>query len=254
MVQMIDRHIREKGYGTPVFECGGELSNYGEMGATFGLRAYGALRKAGVTTALRANGPSDMAVIEAGLIDYAIPNIGLIRDRDTLVMKAKCKGLWLYNHSEGRYGYGFFAWAKGATRRFHEIFLIGRGRPWDEFDGALGLGPTGAAPTRDGMADAVTFERQAAGCDDYDYLAMCEARLEAARQRHTPAARAAVAKAEKTLAFLREQCFTDYDYRGDPELGSEVGRDAGCKWSPDDFQKYRWLVAREIIRLGEVLQ
>ena len=38
----------------------------------------------------------------------AIPNIALIRDGWTDIMRRRCKGLWLYNYSNGRYGFGFF--------------------------------------------------------------------------------------------------------------------------------------------------
>ena len=250
----IDRHVREKGYGIPVFECGGELTNYGEQGTTYGMRAHGALKKAGVLTALRGNGPSDYAVIQAGLIDYAIPNIALIRDEWTDTMRKKCKGLWLYNYSNGRYGFGFFAWKKGATRRLHEGYICTGGRPWDDFDAGAHNWHVGVEGTRDGVVSRVTLELMAEGRDDYDYLHTCEELIEQAGRVRTAKAREAIAEARKMLQFIAGRTFTDYDYRGDIAAASGLYRDAGCRWSPDDFQKYRWLVAREIMRLRDVLE
>jgi len=254
VAKAIDKHVREKGWGTPVFECGGELSNYGEQGTTYGMRAYGALKKAGVLTALRGNGPSDYAVIQAGLVDYAIPNLALIRDEWTETMKKKCKGLWLYNFSNGRYGFGFFAWKKGATRRLHEGYICTGGRPWDDFDAGAHNWHVGVEATRDGVVSRITFELMAEGRDDYDYLYTCERLLKQAQRLNTSEARTAVSRARKTLQYIASRTFTDYDYRGDIAQASGLYRDAGCRWSPDDFQKYRWLVAREIMRLKKVLE
>jgi len=253
IVRAIDRHVREKGYGTPVFECGGELSNYRDQGTTYGMRAYGALRKAGVLTALRGNGPSDYAIIQAGLVDYAIPNIALIRDEWTDYMKKNCKGLWLYNFSNGRYGFGFFAWKEGATRRLHEGYICAGGRPWDDFDAGGYNWHIGVEGTRDGVVDRITFEHIAEGRDDFDYLYTCERLLGRAEKRRDAEAKQAVAETQRTLQFIRENIFTDYDYRGDIAAASGLYRDAGCRWPLDDFQKYRWLVARRIMRLAEVL-
>ena len=254
IVRRIDKHVRDKGWGTPVFESGGELSNYGDQGTTYGMRAYGAFRKAGVLTALRGNGPSDYAVIQAGLVDYAIPNIALIRDEWTETMKKKCKGLWLYNYSNGRYGFGFFAWKKGATRRLHEGYICRGGRPWDDFDAGAHNWHVGVEGTRDGVASRITMELMAEGRDDFDYLYTCEQRLAQAEKLGTPAARRVAAEARKTLQFIRGRTFTDYDFRGDIAAASGLYRDAGCRWAPDDLQKYRWLVAREILRLQQALE
>ncbi len=110
IVKEFDRHIRQKGWGIPVFEAVGELTAYREDGLKWGMGAYGCLKKAGVLTANRGNGLVDLAVIKAGLVDYAIPNTALMRDKWTDTMKKHCKGLWLYNYSRDRYGFGFFAW------------------------------------------------------------------------------------------------------------------------------------------------
>ena len=254
IARAVDKHIRDKAYGIPVFECGGELTNYGEMGLTYGKRAYGALKRAGVLTALRGNGWVDYELIKAGLVDYAIPNIALIRDEWTDTMKKKCKGLWLYNFSNGRYGFGFFAWRKGATRRLHEGYICCGGRPWDDFDAGAHNWYVGVEGTRDGVVSRITFEHMAEGRDDFDYLYTCEQLIQQAQKKGSAAAREAVAEAQRTLKFIAGRTFTDYDYRGDIAQASGLYRDAGCRWSPDDFQKYRWLVAREIMRLQKVLE
>jgi len=254
IVRRVDEHIRQQGWGTPVFECGGELTNYGEQGTTYGMRAYGALKKAGVLTALRGNGPSDLAVIEAGLIDYAIPNIALIRDAWTDTMKRKCKGLWLYNFSNGRYGMGFFAWKKGASRRLHEGCICTGGRPWDDFDAGAHNWHVGVEGTRDGVVSRISFEHMAEGRDDFDYLYTCEQLIRRARNRGSEAAKRAAAEAAETLEFIADRTFTDFDYRGDIAEASGIDRDAGCRWPADDFQKARWLVARQIMKLHDALE
>jgi len=254
IIRAIDRHVREKGWGIPVFECGGELTNYGEMGLTYGKRAYGCLRRAGVLTALRGNGWVDYELIKAGLVDYAIPNIALIRDEWTDLMKKTCKGLWLYNFSNGRYGFGWFAWKKGATRTLHEGYIYNGGRPWDDFDAGSYNWHVGVEGTRDGVASRITFEHMAEGRDDYDYIFTLESLMKEAAASGKPAAARAAEHARATLESVGRAVFTDYDYRGNREAASGLYRDAGCRWSPDDFDKYRWLVAREIMKIQEALE
>ena len=169
-------------------------------------------------------------------------------------MKDKCKGLWLYNFSNGRYGFGFYAWKKGATRRLHEGYICTGGRPWDDFDANAHNWHVGVEGTREGVVSRVTFEWMAEGRDDFDYLYTCEQLLGKAEQKGTDEAREAVEAARATLAWIAEQTFTDYDFHGSRETASGLRRDAGCRWAPGDFQKYRWLVAREIVRLNEALE
>ncbi|NOZ20100.1 MAG: hypothetical protein GXP25_03320 [Planctomycetes bacterium] len=254
IVKAIDKHVRKKGWGTPVFECGGELTNYGEQGLTYGRRAYGCLRRAGVLTALRGNGPVDYQIIQDGLVDYPIPNIALIRDEWTDYMKRHCKGMWLYNYSNGRYGFGWFAWKKGGTRTLHEGYICNDGRPWDDFDAGSHNWHVGVEATRDGVVSRITFEHMAEGRDDYDYINTLECLIKEAKASGKPAAAEAAKHAQATLDWIGERCFTDYDFRGNRESASGLYRDAGCNWPPGDFDKYRWMVAREIMNLQKAME
>lgn len=238
----IDRQFRHAGWGVPVFEWCGELSNHGTAVLESAVHAYSALKSCGVLTALRGNGWVDWSLYATNrLVDFPTPNIALLRDRYTDWIANNCQALWLYNFLGGRYGFGFFAWAKGATRRLHEGHLNSSGAPWDKFDGDHYQWQRGVEPTRDGVAPLVGFEWMAEGRDDYDYVTTLERRIVRA-----PAG-AAKEAGRQALDRIRSACVTDVVYRGG----------AGEPGSPEeavslrDLQTWRAAVAEAIVRLQE---
>ena len=242
ITRAIDEKFRKEGWGIPVFEWGGELSNDGAAALESAIQAYSALKSCGAVTALRGNGWVDWSLYATNrLVDFPIPNIALLRDVNTTWITNHARALWLYNFTGARYGFGFFAWAKGATRRLHEGHLNDDGAPWDKFDGHHYQWERGAEATRDGVAPLLGFEWMAEGRDDYDYVYTLERRL--AYARPGPAADAA----RQALAYVRSRCVTDIVYRGDPAEPASV--EEAIHWR--DLNAWRARIAQAIIALAE---
>ena len=240
ITRAIDHDVRSFGWGLPVFEWAGELSNHGDRSLSSAAQAYGALRQCGVTTALRGDGWVDWSLCATNqLVDYPTLNFALLGAARTAWVTNHCRGLWLYNFDQGRYGFGFFAWAAGASRRLHEGHMNDSGTPWDKFDGDHYQWECGVEPTRAGVAPLVSFELMAEGLDDRDYLNTLARRLE--RAPTGPAREAAL----QTLDFIRSRCVTDVVVDGDP---ADPGRvDRAVNWR--DLQTWRGMVAEAILRL-----
>lgn len=238
IVRAVDRHVREAGWGVPVFEWGGELSNFAGSSLESAVSAHQALRSCDVLTAHRGNGWADWSLVATNrLVDFPICNIALLRDAQTKAVTRDCRGLWLYNFTGARYGYGFFAWAKGATRCLHEGHLDTQGAPWDNFDGDHYHWQRGVEATRDGVAALVSLEWMSEGRDDFDYVHTLETRL---ARGGSPQAQD---RARRTLAYLRSRCATDVAPSERPEEPGSV--EDLVAWR--DLQTWRWLVASAIL-------
>ncbi|MHC1765401.1 MAG: hypothetical protein AB9869_14055 [Verrucomicrobiia bacterium] len=238
----IDQHLRTNEWGIPVFEYGGEMSNDGSASLEATRHAYSALKSCGVLTALRANGWVDWAVIKTNrTVDSPTLNIQLMKDEFTDWVVHNCRELWLYNYDRGRYGFGFFAWAKGATRRLHEGHLNDSGAPWDKFDGDHSQWQVGAEATKTGVAPLVSLELMSEGRDDYDYLLTLETRLKSAPSG------TARDRGLEALRWLRAQCATDIVYRGSPAEPGSV--EEAVNWR--EFQGWRALVVDHILSLRQ---
>lgn len=161
-----------------LFECGGELSNYrrGGQGEAWGKTVYGLLRQAGVKTALRGNGPVDLAIMERGLVDVAILNHRMIRSDVLARLRKKGIEIWLYNFGQHRFNFGVLAWAVGATRTGHEGFQVVVGEPFNDWDGLIPEWGT-AQPTPEGPVPTMGLIQMAEGIEDYRYLRSLELRL-----------------------------------------------------------------------------
>lgn len=242
ITRAVDQQVRTKGWGTPVFEWGGELSNFRTTRFSGAVHAYGALKSCGVLTGLRGNGWVDWSLYATNrLIDFPIPNTVLMRDELTSWLAQNTKELWFYNFGSGRYAFGFFAWAKGATRRLYEGHLNLSGAPWDKFDGDHYQWQVGAEATPDGVAPLLTLEWMSEGRDDYDYLRT----LEMALAQSVPSENRA--RGEEVLRWIREHCVTDIAYRGDPTQPGNV--EEAVDWR--ELQPWRAMVVDAILDLQQ---
>ena len=253
-IKIIEEKGKKAGWPEIAFECGGEYTNYRQQGAEFAVAVHSAFKDAGVHNALRGNGPSDMAAIAKGLVDYPQPNWALMKKKDLAVIKANAKRLWFYNFSTGRFGYGWWCFKHGVTRAAHEGGIYFHRQPGNIFDNQYGDFPVGGLPTGlTSLTPTVKLKRMAEGADDYKYLYMLDKLIKEAKASGKPgaerAARAAQVWLDKKLDGVPDG--TDA-LSGLAEWYNEVRK--GVSWYLGDFDKYRWEMAEHISALRKALR
>jgi hypothetical protein len=235
-----------------VFECGGELTNFRQNGIDFGKASYGALKEAGLTTALRGNGLSDLEVIKAGVVDCPQPNFAMMKKEWFDYLKAHNKRLWAYNYSTDRFGYGWFPFKHGITRCSFEAGIYFANQPGNIFDDHYGDFPLGLPTGLTTLAPTVLMKRIVEGCIDYKYLYMLDKLIKEADASGKPATKQAAAQAQ---AWLKERLsvlsdgvddtFTDPRWYGNVQPGGN--------WTRADYDRYRWQAAEFIMALQKEL-
>jgi len=252
-VGIIQEKALRAGWPAFVFECSGELSNFREYGTEFGLEVGKAFKDAGVLTALRGNGPSDLEVMKAGLVDFPQPNPAMMQKVWLDFMKATGKGLWAYNSSTGRFGYGWFCFKHGITRMSYEAGVYFAGAPGDIFDDYYRDFPFGGLPlSLTSLAPSMRLKWAVEGAIDYKYLFLLDGLIREGRASTNPVART---RADEARAWLEARLATLPDAvdasRDNPEWYGEVRPGPG--WSDDDYDRYRWQAATFIMAIREAL-
>ena len=253
-IRIINEKAKKAGWPEVVFECGGEYTNFAKHGAEFAVAAHKAFREAGVSSSIRGNGESDMAAIYAKLVDYPQPNWAMMQKKRFDFMKANNKRLWAYNFSTGRFGYGWFCFRHGITRASYEGGIYFHRQPGNIFDNKYGDFPFGGLPlSLTSFAPTVKLKRVVAGAIDYKYLYMLDQLIRKARASGKPAARKI---ADAARAWIDEKLKSMPDgtdnMRGHIDWYNEVR--SGVSWYADDFDRYRWQMAKYIMDLQKELE
>lgn len=173
-------------------------------------------------------------------------------DRETVLRDTRARGVeyWCYpNHVNGendhtpaagaRMTYGFGFWRSGFRTLIPWIYSASTGDPFNYLDGFAQDFFNRSEPDGTPMP-VVLWEAYREGYDDYRYIYTLEQSIAEARARGGSAASAA-ASAERELraAWAAIQVQEKYKHDG--------------LWSPAEFDVYRWIVARQILRLRETL-
>ena len=254
-VKAINKKAVKSGWPEIVFECGGEFCRRGGRGKEYALAAYSALREAGVATALRGGAwGGDGAAIAKGWVDYPVIGWSSMTKKLFPIIKASPRrGLWIYNSSRSRLGYGWICFKHGFTRAAHEIGIEFRGAPGNIFDDRGGF-PNGGLPTSlTSLAPSVWLKRIVEGADDLKYLYTLDGLIKKAdasgKSSSRGAARAARTWIEERLKTIPE--YVDRSLDGEPRWANEV--DKIVDWRPGDYDKYRWQMAEFIMAIRKEL-
>ena len=251
-IRIINEKAKKAGWPEIVFECGGEYTNFGKMGAEFAVAAHKTFREAGVSNSVRGNGPSDMEAIHAKLVHYPQPNPAMMKKEWLDFMKANSKALWVYNFSTGRMGYGWFCFRHGVARASHEVGIYFHRQPGNIFDNTYGDWPLALPLSLTSFAPDVRFKRIVEGADDYKYLCMLDQLIKKGAASGNAEAQK-VAREARAWLDKKLKCFPDgiSEVREPIDWYNEV-RD-GISWYPGDYDKYRWQMAEFIMALQKGL-
>ena len=212
-----------------------------------------ACKDAGVRTYLTADPTLDAFVPLRPYVDVWCTQ-PFLPDRETILADMKARGVeyWCYpNHVNGEndhtpvtgarmtYGYGF--WRSGFRTLIPWIYAADIGDPFNYLDGSsmdfFNRHEPGGQPIPVAM-----WEAYRSGYDDYRYIYTLEQLIAEARHVNKPAATAAADKAERRLQSIWEAIRVQPKYMYDN------------LWAPEQFDVSRWMIAREIMDLQDVVR
>lgn len=254
-VRRLNDKAEKAGWPEVVFEVGGEYNNYGlAIGTEFGLAAHGALKAAGVSTALRANGPADLQVIREGLVDYPCPARALMaRPKRVQLMKSRGKRFWIYalgyrmsQHRTYRFGSGWYCFKHGVTRVADEEGIYFNGQPGNYFDADTDF-PMALPTSLTSFAPTVRMKRIVQGAYDYKYLHTLEKLTGEAEGSQDASVRQEARSAREWLKEMLEAIPDGLD------PATIYDQPYGHRWSNESLDLYRWLMARRIMALRKAL-
>ncbi len=252
MVRLLDRERKSRGWPEflyyPIDEPGGS-----EEAVAFMVGVLKAVQAAGVRSYVTAD-PTNAAFEPMRPFVDVWCTQPFLPEREPLLadMAARKVGYWCYpNHVNGendhtpvagaRMTYGFGFWRSGFLRLIPWIYQSSSGDPLNYLDGsAMDFFNRSEA---DGTPLPVAlWEAYREGYDDYRYIYTLQQLAERAKASGSATARKEAAVAEKTLSFVWENIpvVAKYKYDG--------------FWSPEEMDVYRWLLARRIESLAELMR
>lgn len=175
-------------------------------------------------------------------------------DRDTVLADTKARGVeyWCYpNHINGendhtpvtgaRMTYGFGFWRSGFRTLIPWIYQSSSGDPFNYLDAAAMDFFNRSEPDGTPMAVAM-WEAYREGYNDYRYIHTLEQVIAEAKKSPNRAAQEAAATAEEELRFVWNAIRVQAKYKHDD------------LWSPEDFDVYRWMIAKQILEVQDALK
>lgn len=173
-------------------------------------------------------------------------------DRDTVLADTKARHVeyWCYpNHVNGendhtpvtgaRMTYGFGFWRSGFRTLIPWIYSSSSGDPFNYLDGPYMDFFNRTAP--DGTPIPVAmWEAYREGYDDYRYIYTLEQLVGEAKRSSKAKTRQAAVTAEKELQSVWNAIRVQPKYKHDD------------LWAPEEFDAYRWVIARQILALQEL--
>lgn len=243
LAQAIDRGFKERGWPDAIFYEGGEGGGY-EEGRYFEKYVHRLCHKAGVKNSLSLAG--DMAYFKE-IVPLVWAPFDYYFNREKYEWMKEHKKQMLFKATFSRFERGLFCWAIGAKGHHAETYVYGGfGDPYNcwstvEFSGGCGC------PSRDGLGinPFLSTERHIReGHDDARYLFHLEWLIRKANQTGNPKSLKAADKARKVLERIRDTINPDLEY---------YRKESGYP-SNSVYQKIRWRVAREIIKLQDAMK
>ncbi len=212
----------------------------------------GACKAAGVRTYITADPTHDQFEPLRPVVDVWCTQ-PFAPDRETVLTDSQARGIeyWCYpNHVNGendhspvagaRMTYGFGFWRSGFRTLIPWIYSASNGDPFNYLDGSSQDFFNRHEPDGTPMPVAL-WEAYREGYDDYRYIFTLEQLIGEAKASPNAKARNAAATAERELKSVWNAIHVQPKYKHDN------------LWSPEEFDVYRWLVARQILAVQDAL-
>jgi len=140
-----------------------------------------------------------------------------------------------------RMTYGFGLWRSGFRTLIPWIYSSSTGDPFNYLDGAYMDFFNRTAP--DGAPIPVAmWEAYREGYDDYRYIYTLEQLIGEAKRSAQRKAQSAATTAEQELQSVWQAIRVQAKYKHDD------------LWAPEEFDAYRWVIARQILALQDVVK
>lgn len=251
MVTAIETERRRRGWPEflyyPIDEPGTDAA-----AVNFMVKTLRACKAAGVRTYVTADPTHDQFQPMRPFIDVWSTQ-PFAPDREVVLadMQARPVEYWCYpNHVNGendhtpvagaRMTYGFGFWRSGFRALIPWIYQSSSGDPFNYLDGATMDFFNRSEPDGTPLPVAL-WEAYRQGYNDYRYLHTLEERIAAAKRSAKAAANSAAAAAEAELRGVWDAIRVQPKYKNDD------------LWAPEEFDAYRWIVARQIMRIDDAM-
>ncbi|MBI5383369.1 MAG: hypothetical protein HZA90_01640 [Verrucomicrobia bacterium] len=251
MVRAIDAERTARGWPEFLYYPVDEPST-DAASVNFMLKVLRACKAAGVRTYITADPTHDQFEPLRPYVDVWCTQ-PFAPDRETVLADSKAHSVeyWCYpNHVNGendhtpvagaRMTYGFGFWRSGFRVLIPWIYSWTVGDPFNYLDGSSMDFFNRHEPDGTPMPVAM-WEAYREGYDDHRYLFTLEQLIGKAKASPRAAARAAATTAEQELQQVWNAIRVQPKYKHDD------------LWSPEEFDVYRWLVARQILAVQEAL-
>ncbi|MCF7854862.1 MAG: right-handed parallel beta-helix repeat-containing protein [Candidatus Pacebacteria bacterium] len=218
------------------------------------------------------NGWGGVFPAAGGAADAWCVNGGLLSASRIRELHAKEKKLWTYNIDVEcyrpelmRFAAGFMMWRAGADGMFNWEYACqySKSSAFDEVDGRNFFHQYPATEGESG-GPATAWEAYREGVDDYKYVYTLEEAIRRARQSGKPALHELASAAEARLGILRNSIPFMMRLRAIPEWQRRATLDDGSQslegpmktpngWDFEGYDRARWLVARDTMKLMNAL-
>jgi len=259
ITRVIQKKWQHEGWPEFIFYPDGELEGkIGGQGVKWGETVLKALKETGVKTISGINGKRTFK--------YLLPlqDFGFFASppSEIIIKKVKNLGLplWYYENALNRFTAGFYAWKTGAKRISREGYIIVNGEPYNDLDGTQpdwGI----SLPSPEGPVPTIDWEWMREGVDDYRYIYTLTTLIERAKTAGRKEAVTQAAAAEKMLEQLKDAIplLKTPLWKGKVRMVDESweewrGRQKGKEPPNQNFDKERWKIAQQIIKLKEFIK
>lgn len=159
--------------------------------------------------------------------------------------------IWGYNMVGSRLEWGFLFWKSGFECLVIEGGMVAYGDPYNPYDdNYICWGHVWPSP--DGIVPTLWWERAREGVDDYRYVNHLDSLIKQAKKSENPRAIHLANEAEQVIKEIMDKIVLNVDYYRNPEGRGGIWEK--YNWPNSLYKKYRFKLAKEIMKLEEVLE
>ncbi|HOV21131.1 MAG TPA: DUF6067 family protein [bacterium] len=223
----------------PIFLIGGELTNAGIELIRGYIPLYKELKEAGLKLYNNSNGQGEVDLLSPYLYIHGLRDYLMTPENISYIKKVApdCK-YWIYG-VETRFKAGFGYCRSGAKGSYTEFLVIPRRDPYNPFDvGWEGLHISFCLPGEEKPVSTLKAERIREGIDDTRYIRMLESLIKEGEKKKID-----VTESKKILEEIMDYINPDFSYYYTHSAPSN-----------EVYDKLRWRIANEIIKLNKILK
>jgi hypothetical protein len=236
--QAIKNYVDEI-YGPEIIFClADEISNVEGKGIDYAVRlAQITQETSGIRTTALLNNRKDEIIFP--YIDISTINNGTgISEQLLEKIRNNNSELWFYNIGKDRFSFGFYLAKTGAHGRLQWNYQLPAVDPYFDLDGRES-DFCASYPSLDGPINSIWFEWIREGIDDYKYIATLRHYIKRAKESNNTKIIESAKMAEKILESILDNVQVEI-YQNN--------------WPLDEYDKKRWQIAEQIVKLIELLK